>query len=343
MLFSKVKHLKKPQAAILFLLILLTTIPLLSAEASVGLIDFRASDRIDFIMLEWETGEEISNLGFNLYRGLTSDVNDAQKINSSLIPSQGQAQGAEYEWPDYNVEIGVQYTYWIEDIDNDGHATMHVELPATGIASGSNPIPTIPSGGGNNSTSTPTPTRTPTVTPSPTTQSGSTATPSRTPTRTPTTQPTSSTSDNDPTATTAIQSQATAVSNNATATSPPKNAATATPEPVVEEASLGTNDEPPAAMSESTTNSGDEVTTSSVTLAQASTETESETNSAIGNAIGQNVTASESNTAQNESPTDNSNRSTVILMALIVSVILLIAGGGGIVALLLNRNKQPRA
>lgn len=341
MLLSKVKqNNKKLWAFVLFFLIVGTLMPQRSSEASVGLIYFRAVDKLDYVMLEWKTGEEISNLGFNLYRSTTPNFDDAQQINPSLIPGQGGELGYEYQWPDNNAQISVTYTYWIEDIETNGANHVHLDKPATGMASGGNTIPTVPApGGGNNSTATPTPTKTPTPTPSPTTQSGSAATPTRTPTTIPTTQPTSSASN--PTATTAVQAQPTTVSNSVAATSAPLNTPNSEPD----------NQQPVPAVAEETgaTPQIETLTTGATTgdaapEALAQNPSEQENNSAVdlGQAIGANDKGSSSETASNASVPDESNRPTLILMALIASVILLIAGGGGIILLLLNRNKQTR-
>lgn len=219
------EKIKKRTVIVLLLLVILTVMPMLSVQASVGLSYFRAVAGPDFIRLEWETGQEIDNLGFNLYRGLSDDFNQAQKLNNNLIPGTGSATGSFYDWLDDDVEIGVDYTYWIEDIDIDGVATLHDPITAT--PTGGNTFPTQPSPGGG-VTETPTPSPSPTQTPSPTTtQSSSTATPSRTPTRTPTAQPTSP----NPTAATTPQVQSTAVSNNPSPTTASQNTATDTPEP----------------------------------------------------------------------------------------------------------------
>lgn len=342
MLLSKVKNFKKLWAVVLFFLVVGTLMPQRSSEASVGLIYFRAVDKIDYIMLEWGTGEEISNLGFNLYRATTSDFDDAEQINQSLIPSQGGELGYDYEWPDNDAEIGVTYTYWIEDIDNMDNGTVHLELPATGTASGGGGIPTVPSPGGNNNTATPTPTQTPTRTPSPTTQSGTNATATRTPTLSPTTQ--SNTSPSNPTATTAVQSQATTAANSASVPAV-QSQNSPTPEPVGEEVipvAVGETEETPQADSENEF-VGDEETTA-LSIAQNPTNgSPTESESVLAQGIGQNgADAGNEATGSETANTGGSNRSTPIVMALIVSVILLIAGGGGIIALLLNRNKQTR-
>lgn len=341
MLFTKVNFKKKPLALALITLTILIQVvgSFKTVSASVSLIYFHAIPGPDYIKLEWETAQELDNLGFNIYRGLTNNVNTAQKINSSLIPGNNSTTGSYYEWIDNNVQVGTLYYYWLEDIDIYGAATKHG--PESATPGSGNTIPTVPSGGGNNSTLTPTPTRTPTATASPTSQL--TATPSRTPTRTPTSQPTSSTSNSNPTVTTAAQPQATAASNNFAATSAPQNSEPATPE-VVSQENDSPNNEQPTALPDSAGNTAEtagEDTTSSIALSQSGTETESEGKN-LGNAIGQNATTSDGNVTSRDGAAESSNRSTIVLMALIASVILLIAGGGGIAVLLLNRNKQSR-
>ncbi len=343
MQFSKDQHKKKLLAVILFLLTILTVFPLMSVSASVDLLYFHANPGADFIQLEWETAQELDNLGFNIYRGVTNNLNAAQKLNSSLIPGNtGSPTGAYYEWIDNNVQVGTLYYYWLEDVDINSIPNPNPYGPESATAGGGSTIPTVPSsGGGGNNTSTPTPTKTPTRTPSPTTQSGTTATPSRTPTRTPTTQPTTSTSNSaNPTATTApSQEETTSNSSSVSVTSAPPNTAAATSEPVIEDTNLLSNDgsTPTPEPGANTAASAEETTTDIV--AQAPGEPESNTTNSIGAAIGQNSEASAENSTSNENASDDSNRSTLIMMALIGSVILLIAGIGGTVVLLLKRNK----
>jgi hypothetical protein len=119
-------------------------VQVIPAQASVGLLYFRAQSGPDFIMLEWETAQELDNFGFNLYRGLTGDFDDAQKLNPNLIPSQSTGPtGAFYQWPDNNVQPNIQYTYWLQDIDINGNDTVHDPIVAS--VSGGNTIPTHPS------------------------------------------------------------------------------------------------------------------------------------------------------------------------------------------------------
>jgi hypothetical protein len=319
MLFSKIKQNKKLWAVVLLLIAAGIFMPQRSSEASVGLIYFRAIDKLDYVMLEWGTGEEISNLGFNLYRATTNDFDDAEQINPSLIPSQGGELGHDYEWPDNDAEIGVTYTYWIEDIDTSDNNTVHLELPATGRASGGGGLPTVPSpggGNGNSGTATPTPTRTPTRTPSPTTQSGSTATPSRTPT----TQANNSSSN--PTVTTAVQSQATTASNSGSA--PPISQNTPTPEADNEEVISAAAQQVGQTPQPSTSDTGNDLEeeTTALSVAQGSSGSVNDSNGELAQGIGQNGAGiGGGEAANNGANSDGSNRSTLIIMALIVSVI----------------------
>jgi hypothetical protein len=334
MQFSKNFNTRKQLIAILFLLVLLTAVPLLSVQASVGLLFFRAVAGSDFIRLEWETAQELDNLGFNLYRGLSGDFEDAQKLNSSLIPSQsGGATGAFYEWPDSNVESGILYTYWLEDIDINSNSTVHDPVTASTASGGG--IPTSPPPG-STSTNTPAPTNTPTRTPEPTTQSGSTAAP-QTPTRTPTTQSNST----NPTATSAPpQVQSTSISNNPAPTSASQSVATTSPEEEIEEVTQIAVEESGPAPEAVANASGPAGEATPRALDQSPSDEETEAAEISAQQIGQGgQDAQETGNAETTDP-DSPNRSTVVLMALIGSVILLLAGAGGIIALVLNRNKQ---
>ncbi|MBN1657283.1 MAG: hypothetical protein JXA93_02725 [Anaerolineae bacterium] len=82
---------------------------------------FEARPGAGQIVLAWETGTEIDNLGFNLYRsehasGLYTQLND------TLIPSQapGLPTGATYEWTDATIAAGIPYYYQIEAVDMRG-------------------------------------------------------------------------------------------------------------------------------------------------------------------------------------------------------------------------------
>lgn len=76
------------------------------------------------VLLEWETGAEINNFGFNLYRSETGDFADAELIHFEPSDS-GNSGGAAYAYLDTVTATGT-FTYWLEDIDTDsGIKTVH--------------------------------------------------------------------------------------------------------------------------------------------------------------------------------------------------------------------------
>jgi hypothetical protein len=80
------------------------------------------------IHVQWETSQEIDNLGFNLYRSSTRS-GPRLKLSKALIPSlvpPGSPFGAVYDWADENrLRSGRLYFYWLEDMDIYGRTTMH--------------------------------------------------------------------------------------------------------------------------------------------------------------------------------------------------------------------------
>jgi hypothetical protein len=71
------------------------------------------------VLIQWQTGSEIDNLGFNVYRSKTNDPETAIKVNADLIPSQafGSIVGASYTYVDDTAKPRVRYHYWLEDVD----------------------------------------------------------------------------------------------------------------------------------------------------------------------------------------------------------------------------------
>jgi uncharacterized repeat protein (TIGR01451 family) len=65
--------------------------------------------------VQWETGVELENLGFNLYRSTSFD-GDRVKLNGNLIPGMGNSQGQAYEWRDSVPDTKTTYYYWLEDV-----------------------------------------------------------------------------------------------------------------------------------------------------------------------------------------------------------------------------------
>jgi len=96
----------------------------------ITLASFEAKPGNDKVNLLWETGSEVDNAGFNIYRS-ESESDGYVKINASLIPAKGSAsQSASYVYVDTNVQNRKTYYYKLEDIDLTGTSTMHGPVSA---------------------------------------------------------------------------------------------------------------------------------------------------------------------------------------------------------------------
>lgn len=180
----------------LFLFILGVTRPR-AVSASVDIVYFRYVSNQNSITLEWGTETELDLLGFLIYRGLDSDLNNADPIGN-LIPANGAPPtgGAEYQYEDTSVTQGVTYYYWLAsvDISDTGPGEYSFEGPRSATTLGgttiNTPIPTTTGTTPNAPTRTPTATLPPTgSTPVPTTTNAATS-PSASPTSTPQPSPT---------------------------------------------------------------------------------------------------------------------------------------------------------
>lgn len=90
------------------------------------LIGFDGIQQGNIVHLTWETSTELSNRGFNLYRGASLASWDI-KLNETLIPSQAQGSpnGFFYELDDgLDLTPGEVYWYWLEDINMQGGSTL---------------------------------------------------------------------------------------------------------------------------------------------------------------------------------------------------------------------------
>jgi hypothetical protein len=81
------------------------------------------------VLLQWRTGLEVSNLGFNIYRdqgGKRTRIN-SQLIAGSALTAGGSAtlsSGRSYAWADTGL-VNAGAAYWLEDVDLSGHSTWH--------------------------------------------------------------------------------------------------------------------------------------------------------------------------------------------------------------------------
>lgn len=96
------------------------------------------------VELEWNTGMEVSNLGFNIYRDLAGV---RERLNSSLVAGSALIVGAEakmlagnsYRWWDSRPQAAGS-TYWVESIDLDGTSEWHGPY---GVQSGDGRVPRV--------------------------------------------------------------------------------------------------------------------------------------------------------------------------------------------------------
>jgi hypothetical protein len=108
---------------------------------AVELVSFTATGLNGEVLLEWETGSELENLGFHLYRSL-SEEGPYEQITASVIPGLGSSPaGAKYSYVDSGLTNGVTYYYKLEDIETTGATELHGPVSATpeaGLPAGDN-------------------------------------------------------------------------------------------------------------------------------------------------------------------------------------------------------------
>jgi len=88
-----------------------------SARAAVGLISFDVEEVEEGIRVTWETGSEVNNLGFNLYRSVTPG---SQGARLDFFPAAGGVGGAQYEYLDTDMLPDTTYYYTLEALDVNG-------------------------------------------------------------------------------------------------------------------------------------------------------------------------------------------------------------------------------
>jgi hypothetical protein len=100
------------------------------APTAADLTHFAAIRHDEGVVLEWKTGYEVDNLGFNLYR---EEDGRRARINSTLIGGSALFAGARtaltagksYLWQDILPEGTGPVQYWLEDVDLNGKSTWH--------------------------------------------------------------------------------------------------------------------------------------------------------------------------------------------------------------------------
>jgi Peptidase family C25 len=102
-----------------------------TAITAVTLQSFTATGGDGEVLLQWETGSELNNLGFHLYRS-ASEAGPWQRITSSLIPGLGSSpDGAQYAYHDTGLANGSTWYYLLEDVETTGKTKRHGPVSAT--------------------------------------------------------------------------------------------------------------------------------------------------------------------------------------------------------------------
>jgi parallel beta-helix repeat protein len=98
-------------------------------DTAVTLASFTAEPGLGSVVLAWETGTEVDNAGFNLYRA-TAEGGPYAKVNGALIAAEGDpVSGASYSFLDKGLSPGT-YFYKLEDVDLTGTTTLHEPVSA---------------------------------------------------------------------------------------------------------------------------------------------------------------------------------------------------------------------
>jgi len=111
--------------------------PAPSDTTAITLAAFTATPGESGVTVTWETGTEIDNAGFNLYRAFAAP-GPYTRLNPNLIPATGSAvTGAAYSYLDVTAAPDTVYFYKLEDIDTAGVSTFHGPVStASSVSSG---------------------------------------------------------------------------------------------------------------------------------------------------------------------------------------------------------------
>ena len=96
---------------------------------AVSLVGFEARPVEGGVVLNWVTGSERDNLGFNLYRSASQD-GEKVRVNAQLIRGANRASGAQYTHMDAVGQAGDYY--WLEDVEFDFDTELHGPFRAAG-------------------------------------------------------------------------------------------------------------------------------------------------------------------------------------------------------------------
>jgi predicted extracellular nuclease len=114
------------------------------APTAATLDDFSATAQGGEVLLRWQTGEEVDNLGFNLYReesGRRTRITPQLVAGSALVAGPGTtlSAGRSYAWWDAAPAGRADVRYWLEELDLKGNSLWH------------GPVKIVPASGGKRS------------------------------------------------------------------------------------------------------------------------------------------------------------------------------------------------
>ena len=107
-----------------------TTVVIPPGQTAISLASFTATRRASGVVVNWVTTSEINTWGFHLYRSADGSRAGAVRVTATIIPGQGRGQGgAVYSWLDQDAQLGVTYSYWLQEVELNG--TTYEYGPAT--------------------------------------------------------------------------------------------------------------------------------------------------------------------------------------------------------------------
>jgi len=98
---------------------------------AVELVSLEAVGLDGAVELSWETGSELMNLGFHVYRAVSVE-GPYERLTSRVIPGLGSSPaGARYRYTDGSLRNGTTYHYQLEDVESTGRTERHGPVSAT--------------------------------------------------------------------------------------------------------------------------------------------------------------------------------------------------------------------
>ncbi len=99
--------------------------------SEVRLTSFDAARYASGVLVDWKTGYEVDNLGFNLYReinGVRTQVNTLPIKGTGLQAGNGGIVNSEHSYARWDMDPAAadpNVTYWLEDVEFNGKSTWH--------------------------------------------------------------------------------------------------------------------------------------------------------------------------------------------------------------------------